>query len=33
MIKHDVIPKNFRHRYLLTDFGWVEMEPIDGEYN
>jgi hypothetical protein len=30
MIKHDIIPKNFKHRYLLSDFGWVAMDPLDG---
>lgn len=30
MIKHDVIPKNFKHRYLLSDFGWVTLDPLDG---
>jgi hypothetical protein len=30
MIKHDAIPRYFKHRYLLSDFGWVPMDPLDG---
>lgn len=30
MIKHDAVPKYFKHRYLLSDFGWVVMDPLDG---
>ena len=30
MIKHDVIPKHFRHRYLLADFDLVEVDALDG---
>ena len=29
MIKHDKIPRSFRHRYLLSDFGWVTVDPED----
>lgn len=25
LIKYDRIPKSFRHRYLLSDFGWVNI--------
>lgn len=28
MIKHDVIPHHYHQRYLLSDFGWVEMDSI-----
>jgi hypothetical protein len=30
MIKHDIIPKHFKHRYLLSDFGWVPLDPLEG---
>lgn len=30
MIKYDAIPRSFRYRYLLSDFGWVENSPIQG---
>jgi hypothetical protein len=28
MVKHDVIPHHFHQRYLLSDFGWVEMDEV-----
>lgn len=31
MAKYDVVPKSFRHRYLLSDFGWVNMNPVEGD--
>jgi hypothetical protein len=31
MIKYDAIPRSFRYRYLLSDFGWVENSPIQEE--
>jgi hypothetical protein len=30
MVKYDPIPPYFRHRYLLSDFGLAEMDPLDG---
>ena len=30
MIKYDVIPRHFRHRYLLTDWGIGAMTALDG---
>jgi hypothetical protein len=30
MIKHDIIPKHFKHRYLLSDFGLVQLDPLEG---
>jgi hypothetical protein len=32
MIKHETIPKHFKHRYLLADLGlgWGAMDPIEG---
>lgn len=29
MIKHDTIPKEYKKRYLLSDFGYVEMDELD----
>ena len=29
MIKYDKIPKSFRQRYLLSDFGWVNVSDLD----
>ena len=29
MIKHDKVPRSFRHRYLLGDFGLVTIEASD----
>lgn len=29
LIKYDKIPKSFRHRYLLSDFGWVNVSADD----
>lgn len=31
MIKHDRIPRHFRMRYLLADFGLAEVSPLDGK--
>jgi hypothetical protein len=31
MVKYDKIPKHFRHRYLLSDFGLVNMTALEGE--
>lgn len=31
LIKYDIIPKTFRHRYLLSDFGLVNISEVDGE--
>jgi hypothetical protein len=31
LIKHDHIPKSFRQRYLLSDFGLVTLTPEQGE--
>lgn len=30
MIKYDVIPRHFHHRYLLSDFGLVKQSEIAG---
>jgi hypothetical protein len=32
MIKHDYIPRSFRYRYLLSDFGYVKEDPIQGTF-
>lgn len=32
LIKYDRIPKNFKHRYLLADFGLVKITDIEGNY-
>lgn len=29
MVKYDRIPKHFRQRYLLSDFGWVDIDEND----
>jgi len=29
MVKVDKIPKSYRHRYLLSDFGLVDTDPLD----
>jgi hypothetical protein len=29
MIKYDKIPRSYRHRFLLSDFGWVSVDPED----
>lgn len=31
MVKYDKVPLYFRHRLLLSDFGLVEMDPLDGK--
>lgn len=31
MVKHDVIPRSFRQRYLLSDFGLVNVSQIEGK--
>lgn len=31
MIKHDVIPRSFRYRYLLSDFGWADEDSIQSK--
>jgi hypothetical protein len=31
MIKYDKIPKSFHHRYLFSDFGWVNLTPEEGK--
>lgn len=33
MIKYDVIPRHFHHRYLLSDFGLVQQSEIAGKDN
>lgn len=30
MVKYDKIPRQFRQRYLLSDFGLVEVSPLEG---
>jgi hypothetical protein len=30
LIKYDKIPKSFRHRYLLSDFGIVSISAEEG---
>lgn len=30
MIKYDIIPKSFRYRYLLSDFGLAVLTPEEG---
>ena len=32
LVKFDKVPKHFRHRYLLSDFGWVNVSTEDGKY-
>jgi hypothetical protein len=32
LVKHDKVPHRFRHRYLLSDFGLVNMTAIEGEH-
>lgn len=32
LVKYDVIPKSFRHRYLLSDFGWVNISREECKY-
>jgi hypothetical protein len=32
LVKYDVIPKSFHYRYLLTDFGLVNMTQPEGLY-
>ena len=32
MIKHAPVPASFRHRYLLSDFGWSLRSQEDGEH-
>jgi hypothetical protein len=29
MVKYDKIPKSFKHRYLLSDFGWIDINEDD----
>lgn len=29
LVKYDRIPKHFSHRYLLSDYGWVAIDPED----
>lgn len=31
LIKHDKVPRRYRHRYLLSDFGLVNVSATDGE--
>ena len=31
LIKYDKVPKHFKQRYLLSDFGWVNMTNLEGE--
>ena len=31
LIKYDVIPRNFRQRYLLSDFDLVKITPLEGD--
>ena len=31
LIKYDIIPKSFRHRYLLSDFNLVNISAADGK--
>ena len=31
LVKYDVIPKIYRHRYLLSDFGWVNITADEGK--
>lgn len=30
MVKYDPIPSHYHHRYLLSDFGYVQMSDIEG---
>ena len=30
MVKYDKIPRSFRQRYLLSDFGWVNISALEG---
>jgi len=32
MVKYDKIPRSFRQRYLLSDFGWVNISSMEGNY-
>lgn len=32
MIKYDKIPKFFHYRYLLSDFGWINISPEEGNF-
>ena len=32
MVKYDKIPKHFQHRYLLSDFGLVDLDPLTGNF-
>ena len=31
LIKYDKVPRYYQHRYLLSDFGWAEVSPIEGK--
>eukprot|EP01032_Pedospumella_encystans_P015608 gene15608-17839_t len=31
MVKYDKIPRSFRQRYLLSDFGWVNISTLEAE--
>lgn len=33
MVKYDKIPRSFRQRYLLSDFGWVNISALEGNTN
>ena len=33
LVKYDKIPKSFRHRFLLSDFGWATMSEEDGMFS
>lgn len=32
MTKHAPVPASFKHRYLLSDFGWAEHSAVEGIY-
>ncbi len=32
MVKHDKIPRHFRQRYLLSDFGLVNISAVEGKF-